>query len=46
MEIMSLEKKKPNVWVIWKVVLSSFDVIEGGLAWKLGSGEKCRMRVY
>ena len=33
-------KKISNVYVIWKATIISFKLVEDGLAWKFGNGEK------
>lgn len=37
------DKNKNNVSVIWKATVESFKVIEQGLAWKIGNGEKIKI---
>eukprot|EP00253_Pinus_taeda_P028145 PITA_28145 len=36
-------KTQKNVFAIWKATLESFKVVEQGLAWKIGNGEKVKI---
>lgn len=38
--IRKLNKMVPNSSIIWKVVIASFNIIGGGLTWKVGNGQK------
>lgn len=38
-------KKKANVSIIWKEVISSFSMVEIGLAWKVGNGRNMRVGI-
>lgn len=33
------QKKQHWIYVLWKVVIDSFDVIESGIEWKVGQGK-------
>eukprot|EP00253_Pinus_taeda_P031398 PITA_31398 len=41
--IKNLIKTQKNVSAIWKATLESFKVVEQGLAWKIGNGEKVKI---
>lgn len=37
------DKQCSNISVIWRSVLNSFDIIDAGLAWRIGNGTKVRI---
>jgi hypothetical protein len=36
-------KKNTTSFIIWKAVTTSFDVVEEGLAWRIGNGNKVHL---
>jgi len=43
--IRNLAKSRASCSIIWKVVLKYFDLVEEGLAWKIGNGTQVRLGV-
>jgi len=39
------DKKTKNALVVWKATMESFSIVEDGLSWHVGNGEKLRIGI-